>query len=332
MTDNNLMARVQAMLNKAEATDIEAEAQTYREAAERIMKKYQIDEAMLAQAKMAQGIDDKPDTRRITFAEGFSPLLEQLFSLISATANHTGCEFLGFWSGEGYMVGYEKDLDYAEMMYASIRLQLLQRVDPKADPNKGYDENVYTLHEAGIKWQSIAHMMEQARYNAPVRSLAESWPITPWEVDGRGQGKKDGGRLIRAAKRHCRDNGLEYVAIADPKKFRRSFADGFVSEIRTRLWDLEKVGKEVRSTAGSGAELALVGRKDRVKKAMEDLEMLHGLHASQRKDDGKKSKAKYKAPKMDWSAYDRGSAEGKRADLGRRAGDITDGSRAALEG
>lgn len=326
------MDRVQAMLNKAEATDIEAEAQTYREAAARIMKKYQIDEAMLAQARMAEGVDDKPDTRRITFADSFSPLLEQLFSLACATANHTGCEFLGFWSGEGYMVGYEKDLDYAEMMYASIRLQLLQRVDPKADPHKGYDENVYTLHEAGIKWQSIAHMMEQARYNAPVRSQAESWPVTPWEVDGQGKGKKDGGRLIRAAKRHCRDNGLEYVAIADPKKFRRSYADGFVSEIRMRLWDLEKVGKEVRSTAGSGAELALVGRSDRVKKAMEDLEMLHGIHKSQQKDDGKKKTKKYVPPKTDWSAYDRGSNDGKRADLGRRAGDVTDGRKAALEG
>ncbi|AVP41407.1 hypothetical protein SEA_YARA_73 [Streptomyces phage Yara] len=331
MTDK-MMDRVQALLNKAESTDSEAEAQTYREAAERIMKKYQIDEAMLAHARMAEGIDDKPDTRRITFADSFSPLIEQLFSLACSTAEHTGCEFLGFWSGEGYMVGYEKDLDYAEMMYASIRLQLLQRVDPKANPHKGYDENVYTLHEAGIKWQSIAHMMEQARYNAPVGSLAESWPVTPWEVDGQGKGKKDGGRLIRAAKRHCRDNGLEYVAIADPKKFRRSYAEGFVGEIRARLYDLERVGKEVRDTAGSGAELALVGRKDRVRKAMEDLEMLHGIHKSQRKEETGGRKKKYTAPKTDWSAYDRGSQDGKRADLGRRAGDIGDGRKAALEG
>lgn len=331
MTDK-MMDRVRALLNKAEATDYDDEKRSLLEAAERIMKKYQIDEAMLASAKLAQGIDDKPDTRRITFADGHSPLLEQLFSLVCATANHTGCEFLGFWSGEGYMVGYEKDLDYAEMMYASIRVQLLKRVDPKADPHKGYDENVYVLHEAGIKWQSISQMMEHARYNAPVGSMAESWPVTPWEVDGQGKGKKDGGRLIRAAKRHCRDRGIEYVAIADPKKFRRSYADGFVSEIRTRLWDLEKVGKEVRSTAGSGAELALRGRGDRVKEEMEKLEMLHGLHKSQRKEDPNAKKTKYKAPKMDWNAYDRGSKDGQRADLGRRAGDVTDGRKAALEG
>lgn len=331
MSDDKMMTRVQALLNKAESTDSEQEAKSYREAAARIMAKYQIDEAMLAHAKMAQGIDDKPDTRRITFADAHSPLVNELFSLACSTAEHTGCLFLGFFSGEGFLVGYEKDMDYAEMMYATLRLQLLERVDPKANPNKGYDENVYVLHEAGIKWQSIAYMMEHARYNAPVGSLAESWPITPWEVDGQGKGKKDGGRLIRAAKRHCREKGIEYVAIADPKKFRSSYARGFVGEINMRLYDLEKVGKEVRDTAGNGAELALFGRKDRVRQAMEDLEMLHGVHKSQRTET-KGSKAKYKAPKNDWSAYDRGIADGKRADLGRRAGDVTDGRKAALEG
>jgi hypothetical protein len=353
MAKTSPIEKVAALLAKAESTESEHEAQAYRETAERMMTKYRIDQALLAQTREAKSIDDLEDpiVRSFQFADRGSIMLNELYSILWHVAEHNGVMVHGFWSGDVTMVGYETDLDYTELMYNTLKLQLLQRVDPKPDWNKPYDMVVYELHEAGITWENIAHMMEIARKSAPGSSVAIGWPETPWDkgveahYEGYGadseyiperKARKDGGRLIRAYKRHCTAIGVEPHAVMQSKVFRKSFAQGFTVKISVRLMDLRQHSSNEIKSAGDGAALALRGREDMVKQAFIEWKRVSGIQAredeAQRQADEdaanpkkRSKKSDYRVERTDFNAYSRGSTAGASADLGYRAGDITTG-------
>src|SRR3546814_2096455 len=86
----------------------------------------------------------------------------QWYNLYIAVAEHYDCRFLGWTSGSGYLVGFPSNMDLVEMVYTSLRMQALQKIDPRPNKDLEFDENVYILHEAGLKWRNIAMYMDQA--------------------------------------------------------------------------------------------------------------------------------------------------------------------------
>jgi hypothetical protein len=305
---NPMLAKIQAMLNKADGTDNPAEREAYLEKAEQMMQKYSIDAAMLSEAKkLAGGKPETPEQRGITFMPADDKLGNQWYNLIIAVAKHYDCDFLGWTNGSGFLVGFPSNMDLTEMVYTSLRLQALQKLDPKPNKDLEFDENVYILHEAGIKWRSIAHLMNQAYYEAKELGIVidSKWEVVPWEVDADGKGKKDGGRLIRACKRWCKLVDVPYRAVSSPVTFQRSYAQGFLNEVRDRFARLQKYKQDqIRST--SGAELVLFDRNKLVKDAMDELKKLLGHK------DGKSYRQT-----IHGEAYDRGRRDGATADLGQ---------------
>lgn len=324
---NPMLARIQAVLNKAEGTDNPAEREAYLEKAEQLMQKYSIDAAMLANAKkLAGGVQEKPEQVVFEFMPANDKLGNQWYNLIIAVAEHYDCRFFGWTSGNGYMVGFPSNIELVQMVYTSLRLQALQKLDPKPNKRKSFDENVYILHEAGIKWRTIAFLMNQAyheekelgrldrlgipedtdsTWNFRVDQNNAGWQEVPWEVDADGKGKKDGGRLIRACKRWCKEIGEPYRAVQSPVTFQRSYAKGFLDEVRLRFYTLRKYREEqVAST--SGAELVLFDRNKAVEEAMEELKRLMGHK------DGKGYRQRIVG-----EAYQRGQRDGRTADIGQ---------------
>jgi hypothetical protein len=307
-TTNPMLARIQAVLNKAEGTDNPAEREAYLEKAEQLMQKYSIDAAMLSEAKrLAGGVQETPEKVLFEFMPANDKLGNQWYNLIIAVAEHYDCQFFGWTSGNGYLVGFPSNIELVGMVYTSLRLQALQKLDPKPNKALGYDENVYILHEAGIKWRTIAHLMNQAYHEATELGLplGPGWEITPWEVDSAGKGKKDGGRLIRAAKRWCKDIGEPYRAVQSPITFQRSYAQGFLNEVRRRFAALRKY-KEDQVASTTGAELVLFDRKKLVDEMMAELKQLLGHK------DGKGYRQRIVG-----EAYKRGQRDGSTADLGQ---------------
>lgn len=351
MAKTSPIERVAALLAKAESTDSEHEAQALREHAESLINKYRIDQALLAQTREAKSIDDLelPEVRSFTFADRGTVMLNELYWILCDVAKHNGVMLHGFWSGQATLVGYETDINYTELMYNTLKLQLLQRIDPKPDYNKPYDNVVYDLHEAGITWENIATMMESARKSAPGSSVAITWPETPWDLGHKGgwdydvqdyvparKAKKDGGRLIRAYKRRCTELGVEPHAVLQSRVFRKSFAQGFTLKVSARLRELRSGSAAEIKSAGERAALALRGREDLVKQAFQEWKNTSGIQAQEDAEkaadeaaeaDPKKKpkKSSYKPERIDYSAYDRGSRAGATADLGYRAGSLTDG-------
>jgi len=309
-TQNPMLAKIQGLLDTYQSlVDTNPEgAQSYLDKAEQLMQKYAVDEAMLSAARqLAGGLVEEPEQRIITFMPANDKLGNQWYNLIIAVANHYDCEFFGWTSGSGYLVGFPSNMDLVEMVYTSLRLQALSKLDPKPNKDLDFDENVYILHEAGIKWQRIAFLMNQAWHEAQELGIVidSKWEQVPWEVDDAGKGKKDGGRLIRACKRWCKLTGETYRAVSSPVTFQRSYAQGFLNEVRDRFARLRKYREDqIRST--SGAELVLFDRNKLVQDAMDAL----------KKSMGHKDGKGYRQ-RIVGEAYDRGQRDGATADIGQ---------------
>lgn len=309
-TQNPMLAKIQGLLDTYQSlTDTNPEgAQAYLDKAEQLMQKYAVDEAMLSAARqLAGGIVEEPEQRIITFMPAHDKLGNQWYNLIIGVAKHYDCDFFGWTSGSGYLVGFPSNMDMVEMVYTSLRMQALSHLDPNPNKELTFDENVYILHEAGIKWQRICFLMNKAWHEAKELGIPidSNWEEIPWEVNEKGVGKKDGGRLIRAAKRWCKDIGEPYRAVSSPVTFQRSYAQGFLNEVRDRFARLRKYREDqIRST--NGAELVLFDRNKLVKDAMD------ALKASMGHKDGKGYRQR-----IEGEAYDRGQRDGRTADIGQ---------------
>lgn len=282
-TTDRMLAKVQALIAKAEATDNTAEAETYFAKAEQLMTQYQISEAMLeATRPAAQRM--KPGRKYVAVCEK-SHLDDQFVDLVQRLAVHYGCRVLFYGLGYDYardisvdVHGFESALRSFELSYTALHLDLARQLTPKPDPSRSFDENVYVLHEAGVKWRDIADAMNRT-YNeissgsisdedTPARRQAKAWRaavreskkepgvLVPWP---------DGHRLINAYKRWCAEIGDAPRAIQSPVTYQRNFAEGYVNRVAYRLREMRR--KEERA-AGAGS--ALVLRQDAVDEAFEE--------------------------------------------------------------
>lgn len=230
--------------------------------AEALMMKYSVEEWQLAQEGGPNAKAAKPETRSGIFicATGH-PCRISLASLACSLGRHlnvavhsTYLDVEQNFSGIDVTVtavGYPEDLSMWETIFTVLHLQLLSKIDPKVDTSKSFDENVYDLHSAGIKWAEIAQ-----RINAAV--APSGWYVN-WTSNG------DGGRLKRAARRHAELIGVPYVVKANPTAYQRSFTQAFVSTVLRRFREARENDKT------SGAELVLRDKFASVKEAQNEL-------------------------------------------------------------
>lgn len=126
-----MLKRVRALLNKAESTEFGPEGESLREAAERLMATYGIEQAMLA----ASGeVDDELTTMIINFDDPFST---EKCCLLGGIATALRCRAIGHRPADKYgytvrgsktrtdatVVGHASDLEQVELLYTSLLLQ-----------------------------------------------------------------------------------------------------------------------------------------------------------------------------------------------------------------
>jgi hypothetical protein len=270
--DEKMARRIQALIAKAESTDSAAEAQTYFEKAQELMLQYSIDEAVLSAARPAEQRIKPTRIDGVIICPKGSHLEHEMRCLAQTLAVNLGCRpiFMGTYKNErvkhitATVVGYAADLRMFEMMYTALHLDLSSQLEPKPDVSKSFDENVYILHEAGVKWQRIADLMngasimrEREGMKVERRPGTEEWwkavrpskqqpdVLVPWP---------DGHRLINAYKRYCREIGEEPRAIQSPVTYQRNFAEGYGNRISMRLWEMKRAAEK---SAQPGTALAL---------------------------------------------------------------------------
>lgn len=117
--DERILARVRALLAKAESTPYEAEAETFTAGAQALMARHSIDAAMLA--SRASAPSGGPTGRRIGIDR---PYEAPKVALLDAVATANRCRTV--WSsalGFVTVVGHETDLVATETIFTSLLLQ-----------------------------------------------------------------------------------------------------------------------------------------------------------------------------------------------------------------
>jgi hypothetical protein len=135
------------------------------------------------------------------------------------------------------MVGFESDVKYAQALYTTLRLHFSNTLEPEVDAALSDKENIYRLRSAGWVRRDIR--------------IALGWP------------ENTASKVQRLYEEACRERGEDPVVAGrqvNVKLYRKSFADGYVSEVSNRLWDM-------RSSQEAGMALQLRGRKEAVQEA-----------------------------------------------------------------
>lgn len=307
MSQDKILEKIQSLLNLAEHEGTGAEeADAARRMADKMMIKFAIDEHELAKAG-GNNKSYKPVVEVFEFCEPYSkkdnPLLQEYYDLLHAIARHNRARVHGKWDGKATIVGFESDVWITKIMYTQVRLHMAGKINPQPDLNATFDENVYNLHEAGLIWRELWSRMNRD-------AEAGGWERVEWESRG---------KLIRAAKRQAKLEGVEYEARMQPHLYRKSFAEGYASEIRIRLYDMAQGSAQERKEG----ELVLVERKEAVDDIFNEMFPPVQYKASRAR--------KYREQKRDASATAAGRQAGKEADLGASGGRVSnDNSRKEL--
>lgn len=226
----------------------EIERQRMREKAEHLMRKYRIDEEdLIAQdPKSAEPIQKK----MVLLGDSYrNPFTDWYFSMFAEVAEHTGCEYLARYERNantgkvglcGYLVGYEGDVMYAELLYTDAYMTFGSHVDPRYDPSKSERENIYVLRRSGMPRKDVAQAIWGNWTHA---NSAKVGRIFREECVARGENPDVMGRGF------------------DNEVYREAYARNFVFRLGDRLRAARRAEDE------HGGALVLHGRKERVQEA-----------------------------------------------------------------
>lgn len=313
-TIDDMLRKIQALLDKADSTTFPAEAESLRERAEILMHKYRIEEAMLAKAEPT-GI--APVWRDITIVVPGSEWSSHYYTLFIYCMRHLDVRYNAkHVAGVGYVahcVGFESDLRFAELLWTNVRLAFSGKLDPKVDPGKSDQQNAYAMRAAGWEGRRIA----LALWGSEAKSLrVKARKLFAKEAEARGE---DPGALLG------RDVNV--------KTFRTSYADGFLSEFHHRLY----VMRTHRAEESTG--LVLAGRKEAVDEAFyeeypnlkpagklpSDRSAQECQRCAKAKSGGcrehpwnRRSTAAPKQPARNWDAVARGREAARQVDMGTK--------------
>jgi hypothetical protein len=241
-----MLERVRALMAKADSTDFPAEADTFRDKADELMRQYAIEQWQVDVAQDGVGARPKPISRDVDVAWYFSnSRSKELWQLMNICTLHCRVKLV-YWRGSTSIpcVGIPSDLDYFDMLFTSLMLQMGKGLEPHPSRDKPMIENLVVMKEAGMKWERIGELL-----------------ITAGQLEyyDRNMGVK----FTKLYTDYCDKHDRPRLRIA-PSVYQRSFAKGFVSEVRTRM-------RRQESTNTTGMELVLRDIKDEVDAATTEM-------------------------------------------------------------
>jgi hypothetical protein len=329
------LAVVRGLLAKADSTTHEGEAQVFRDRADVLMAKYAIEEFEVQQDDDLDHRRPEPESRPVDITWYWQhSQATSLLSLMMDVARHCRCVIV-IWvpaertSGgmnmrtgqrtpdklELPVVGMPSDLDYFDMLFTHLMLQLEKGLEPKPDPDKSMEENLAIMKEAGMKWQRIADLLAQAgqlpqhEVGGPVHRLGLSSIYT----------------------RFCDRTGRKRLRVS-PGVYQRSWSEGFVMAVNEKFRRQRRFREEKPTDAkyapgmDKGMQLALRDITEVVRAKAEELYPKEPASGKARRSRGRIDKRK-----RDYGAQSQGMAAGARADIsGAKGREGVEGGRKGL--
>jgi hypothetical protein len=163
---SDILRKVQGILAKAEATEHEAERETFLAKAQEMMEKHAITQAQLEKSK--------PETKREpveVFVEWPARMVGKgakgSMAVTIAKANRCQVKGANGWqygqSGSGMVFqGMPDDVDFCVMLYTSLCLQAEQQYDPKQKPEWTHGKTYKASFYEGYSRRVCERLKEQA--------------------------------------------------------------------------------------------------------------------------------------------------------------------------
>lgn len=337
-----ILERVRGILALADREQIKnpEAADNYRAQADHLMVQYALEqwEVTKAQLKNAATFRPKPETRYIDFAWWSSnDRSSDLYSLFQDVAYHCRCVIAirGYGGNGNYrqmpVIGLPSDLDYLDLLFTHLMVQMGRQLEPKPDPSLGFEQNAYTLRAAGMARPRIAKLL----YDQGI--IPNTGPGTDyWDAeanDGEGgrveyrwlapnKEKSLRARVRVAGEKWGAANGHDPTTTVNPKVWQRSFAAGFVREIDSRLADIRRLREQKANDDGQpGTTLAL---RDIRAMAVELYNELFPPPPPPKDDDDDKKKGRkavVRSVRYSHRAMNAGRKAGSQADISGRPGE-----------
>lgn len=279
----DVLRKVQALIAKADSTTFDEERDALLAKADDLMLKYAIESYELDRARDARKRSEKIVLREIEMVDYDHPVSRALIDLMSEVARHLRCRVAYAGAGRyGHLtakvVGFEGDVEFCEMLYTSLWLQMTTHLEPKPDPELTFEQNIVMLLENGQKRERVCELMGL-------------------------NFQKDHGKVSRIYRTWCEENGKPYAPRSRPigSTYAVNFARGFVNRVSTRFHEMDRA----REANANGSAIVLRDRNAEVKDAFHEFFPLLGT--MRRRTEGK----------FNATARERGDAAGKTADLGQ---------------
>lgn len=291
------MRRVQALMDRADHPNAnEHERDACIAKADSLMQAYAIEQFELDMARPANQ-REKPEVRFFTMADsGDWDLDWEYRQLFIRMTRHVGGMYVDQRSEGHRVIGFPSDLDWLDWLYQSVRLHMLNTMQPKATTDLSVEENIALLKETGLKWQDVWERMVKVFPDDPhfAKQLATNAEMVDFykRADDRYPGsdphqlyiftdrylkvgpkifhkkvtKSVGVWFTKVYTDHCKRNGFDRT-YASPTVYRRSFMDGYFYRINQRLDEM----KRARGEAAVGKELVLANKEGDLKELLWEL-------------------------------------------------------------
>jgi hypothetical protein len=260
---------VRGLLAKASGTDNQHEADAFYAKAEALMERFAIEQWQVDQAQHGVNERPKPEIRWMAWGWYYDTNAEyrsDLYSMFLSCAGHCRCviayrgRYSSGASGAGMpVIGLPSDLDYMDMMFTHLMVQMLSKLEPKPDATKSLAENAYELRAAGLNRYRCVELLGKAGL------LPEGWEIA-FDSDSYNPGESYIDRANRvdlqnkmmkrlrakvrvAADKWAKEHDLESTSTVNPKVWQRSFAMGFSQEISHRMYEMQAAREDARDAA-----------------------------------------------------------------------------------
>jgi hypothetical protein len=246
----NRVARIIAHAEDCQRAGNTADAEADFARADAIMTKYAIDRAVIESRKTDRTQREEPVSVKVPFVRYDVDFADDYGAMFGSIARHNRCRVVTHrYSQEPHatIVGFPEDVEYTQMIWNSVRLAFVSKLDPTWDTNRTHDENIKILKEAGRKWSYIGDLANAAGF----------------------ENKPNDGRLKAAYRRQCRLEGAEPTSHTQRHAaYRASYAKGFRQRIATRLYAMAQAAEDQVAKGEPGTALAMRDRFDDVHEAL----------------------------------------------------------------
>lgn len=238
---SSIMAKVRGLIAKADSTDFPAEADAFRAQADALMLKYSIASFELKdESQSSRAVDPRDYDMSWYSTHTFG---QELWEIMQAVAHHCRVVMVG-WKFTGLTipaVGTADDIDYFDLLFTNVQLEMSKGIEPKPRDNEAMVEYLVRAKEAGMKWERMADIMLQY-------DIAEFAEYT----------RNVGVRFTKLYTDYCKEHNRPRLRV-QPTVYQRSFVEGFKLEIVDRLLRIRRESERMYAvdSDSSGTDLVL---------------------------------------------------------------------------